>query len=116
MWKKLFHGHYLKISYVRKYGRLIIQIMLRDFCDQSGKEFYKDNVELQGHEEAIELLNSLLPSNSEAAAEVDQAKDNIEELYIYEEVSPLYVDFYPESELLYSGRYFRIVKSIDRKT
>lgn len=116
MWKKLFHGHYLKISYARKYGRLIIQVMLRDFCDQSGKEFYKDNVELQGHEEAIELLNSLLPSNSEAAAEVDQAKDNIEEFYIYEEVSPLHVDFYPESELLYSGRYFRIVKSIDRKT
>lgn len=120
MWTKLYHGHYVKISYNKQRNRIgNLKLILHDFGNYSGtSRYYASDQEFMDPQNLIDKLIEVRGDNdggSEVIDEINHAISNVEELYMYEEVSPLHIDFYPESELLYSGRYFRIVKSVDPK-
>lgn len=114
MWYKLHHGHYVKVSYSKQCGHVTdLKLILHDFSNYSGTERYcAEDWAFKDHKDLIKKLVAVRGDNddgSEVIDEINHALSNLDELYMYEEVSPLHVDFYPESETLYYGRYFRVL-------
>lgn len=121
-WKNLFHGEYLRISYTGFDGsgssNIIKANVSRDAEEDSGlltNCYQRDFESLASAKKGLIELRNKCSRHGQLIDEIDQAINNLEELYMYQGVSPLHADFFNESEKLFFGRTIRVVKLQDSK-